>query len=215
MKTFFLSATSVAVLLMLYVVADVQAQRGPVAGQGPAIGIVDISYIFKNHRRFQGQMEAMKQDAEATKSQILKEKERITKKMEQLKEFKPGSEPYGKMEEEITHEQAEFNARGALQQKDFMERESRVYMTVYKEVSDAVSYEAQKRGMTLVLRFNGDPVEAANRESVLREINKPIVHYVREADITPDVLDELNRGAKPAVSGGGTAIRPGVAPRQK
>jgi hypothetical protein len=62
--------------------------------------------------------------------------------------------------------------------------------------------------MTLVLRFNGDPVEPGNRESVLREINKPIVHYAREADITPDVLNEVNRGgggAAPARS----AARPG------
>jgi hypothetical protein len=69
-----------------------------------------------------------------------------------------------------------------------------VYLNVYREVSDAVAYQAQRRGMTLVLRFNGDPVDGSSRESVLRDINKPIVHYTREADITPDVLTDLNRG---------------------
>ena len=217
MKSFFLSATSVAVLLTFYVVADAQVQRGPAAGAAPAIGIVDISYIFKHHRRFQAQMEAMKTDAESTKDQILKEKERITKLMTQLKEYNPGTPNHNKLEEDITHQQAEFNAKAALQQKDFMERESRVYMTVYKEVSDAVAYEAQKRGMTLVLRFNGDVVDGNNRESVLREINKPIVHYSQQADITPAVLDELNRGEPAPRQNGGTvpraATRPGVAPR--
>lgn len=197
MKSFFLSATSVAVLLGLYVAADVQAQKGA-AGPAPAVGIVDISYIFKNYQRFQQQMEGMKTDAEAAKAQITKERERITKLMEQLKTLKAGTREYNTMEEDITHQQADFNAKAALQQKDFLERESKVYLNVYREVADAVAYQAQRRGMTLVLRFNGDPVDGSSRESVLRDINKPIVHYSREADITPDVLSDLNRaGAVP------------------
>jgi len=193
-KKFFLSAVVVAALVSVYVVADAQAQRGPASGPMPTVGIVDISYIFKNHARFQQQMESMKQDAEATKNQIMKEKERITKEMERLKDYKQGTAEYNKLEEDITHMQADFNAKAALQQKDFLERESRVYIAVYKEVADAVNLVSRQRGMTLVLRFNGDPVEPGNRESVLREINKPIVHYTREADITPDVISEVNRG---------------------
>jgi outer membrane protein len=192
-KNFFLSATIVAILASLYVAADVEAQR-PAAGPAPAIGIVDISYIFKHHQRFQGQMEQMKKDAEDTKNAITKERDRITKLMEQLKDYKPGTEQYKKLEEDITHMQSDFNAKAALQQKDFMERESQVYLSVYKEVADAVRYQAERRGMTLVLRFNGDPVEPGSRESILRDINKPIVHYTREADITPDVLSDVNRG---------------------
>jgi Skp family chaperone for outer membrane proteins len=129
--------------------------------------------------------------------------------MEKLKDFKPGTPDYAKLEEEITHAQANFQASAALQQKDIMERESKVYLQVYKEVADAVQYHAQRRGMTLVLRFNGDPVEGANRESILREINKPIVYNVREADITPDVLDDLNRTSSVPKN----ATRTGVPPR--
>jgi Skp family chaperone for outer membrane proteins len=206
-KKFYLSAVVVAALVTVYVAADAQAQRGPASGPMPTVGIVDISYIFKNHARFQQQMESMKQDAETTKNQIMKEKERIQKVMEQLKDYKQGTAEYNKLEEDITHMQADFNAKAALQQKDFLERESRVYIAVYKEVADAVNLVSRQRGMTLVLRFNGDPVEPGNRESVLREINKPIVHYTREADITPDVISEVNRGggAAPARS----AARPG------
>jgi Skp family chaperone for outer membrane proteins len=212
-KSFFLSAASVAVLLTLYVVVDVQAQKNTAAGPPPNIGIVDISYIFKNHHRFQQQMESMKKDAELTKNQIMKEKDRITKEMERLNDFKKGSEQYNKHEENVMHQQADFNATAAKQQKDFLERESKVYMSVYKEVADAVTFHARQRGMTLVLRFNGDPVEQGNREAVLREINKPIVHYTREADITPDVLDDLNRSSGGVGAPVRGATRPAVPSR--
>jgi hypothetical protein len=52
-------------------------------------------------------------------------------------------------------------------------------------------------------------VDGANRDQILREINKPIVYNVREADITPDVLDDLNRTASVPKN----AIRTGVPPR--
>jgi len=44
----------------------------------------------------------------------------------------------------------------------------------------------------LVLRFNGDPINANKREDVLRAINKPVV-YQGGIDITPDILSGVNR----------------------
>jgi Skp family chaperone for outer membrane proteins len=213
-KSFFYSATVVAVLLTIYAVADAQAQRGA-AGPPPQVAVVDVSYVFKHHTRFQGQMEAMKKDVEQTEETLKKERDRITKLMEKMKDYKPGTPDYNKLEEDITHMQADFNARAALQKKEILERESKVYMGVYREVSDAVKYYAERNGIAMVLRFNGDPVDPNNRESILREINKPIV-FQRDVDITPIILDDLNRNAaggggdRPADKRGG---RPGVPPR--
>jgi outer membrane protein len=207
-KTFITSAACLALCLSLFVAAQAPAQRGA-AGPAPSVGIVDVAYIYKNYKRFQQQMDGMKADMENVKAVVTKERDRITRLMEKLKDFKPGTPDYAKLEEEITHAQAQFQANAALQQKDIMERESKVYLQVYKEVADAVQYHAQRRGMTLVLRFNGDPVDGANRDQILREINKPIVYNVREADITPDVLDDLNRTASVPKN----AIRTGVPPR--
>jgi Skp family chaperone for outer membrane proteins len=149
---------------------------------------------------------------ESAKNAMLKEKDRIQQQMERLKSFKQGTAEYNKLEEDVTHMQADYNAQTALKQKEFMEKESRIMMGVYREVADAVAVIAQQRGMSLVLKFNGDPVDPANRESVMREISKPFAYYSREADITPDVLAEVSgpaRGgaANPNLRG---AVRPGV-----
>jgi Skp family chaperone for outer membrane proteins len=211
-KSFFLSATIVAALLTLYVVADVQAQKGGAAGPPPQVAVIDVSYVFKNHTRFQGQMEGMKKDVEAAEEALKKERDRIQKLMDKMKDYKPGTADYNKFEEDVTHMQADFQVRTQLQKKEFLEREAKIYMQVYREVSDSVKYYAERNGIAMVLRFNGDPVDPNNRESVLREINKPIV-FQRDVDITPAILDDLNRPT--GGGGGGAAVRPkpGVAPR--
>ena len=83
-----------------------------------------------------------------------------------------------------------------------MEREAKIYYTVYQEVNDEVKYYSDRNGITMVLRFNGDPVDVNNRESVMREINKPIV-YQNGVDITPKILEALNKRTPVANKGGG------------
>ena len=90
---------------------------------------------------------------------------------------------------------ADFNLKMTRLRKSFMEREAEVYYRTYLEVTDAVKYYATRHNIGLVIRFNGEPVDANRREDVLREINKPVV-YQNEIDITGDVLALLNRDAQ-------------------
>jgi hypothetical protein len=83
-------------------------------------------------------------------------------------------------------------------------------MAAHREVLDAVSVVAQQRGMTLVMKFNGDPVEQGNPQSIMREVGKLIVYNSRETDITPAVLDEISRPQGNAGTNPRAAGRPGV-----
>jgi hypothetical protein len=65
---------------------------------------------------------------------------------------------------------------------------------------------ATKNGIVLVLRFNGDPVDGNNRDEILRGINKAIVYNDPRMDITPYVLQDLNRSAAPGT--GPIGVRP-------
>jgi hypothetical protein len=47
----------------------------------------------------------------------------------------------------------------------------------------------------VVHRFDGDPVDATDRNRILGSITKPIVYYDPQIDITPDVLRMLNGAA--------------------
>jgi hypothetical protein len=64
-------------------------------------------------------------------------------------------------------------------------------------VVDAVNLYAKSHNIGMVLRFNGEPVDANKREDVMRDINKQVVIQDR-IDITPDVLMLLNRESQQA-----------------
>ncbi len=167
------------------------------------IAVVDIAYIFKTYQKFKQQTDEMKTRVQAAEADINKDQDGIKRKAEELRGYNSGSPDYKKAENDLVRMQADLQLKVSLQKKDFMEQEGKIYFNVSREVEDAVKQIAIKNGIVLVLRFNGDPVDGNNREDILRDINKGIVYYDHNMDITPAVLVELNRsaGANPGMIG--------------
>jgi Skp family chaperone for outer membrane proteins len=173
--------------------AVAQAPSKPAAG--PNIALLDVSYIFKNHARFKGQMEEMKADVERAEQQVKTERDAIGKLAERLQEFRKGTPDYKQMEEELAKRGADLQVQVQLQKNEFLQREAKIYHNVYQEIWQVTDYYAKQNGVDMVLRFNGDPVDVERPDSVLSFINKPVVWYQKQLDITPAVLQELNRNA--------------------
>jgi len=168
--------------------------QAPVQPAGPAthVAVVDIGYIFKNHARFKSAMDQMKDEVMTAENGLKAERDRINGLMEQLKGFNVGTAEYKRLEAEIAKAQGDFNVNAQLQKKDFMEREARVYKQVYDEVEKAVAQFAKEHRIAVVHRFDGEPVDSADRNQIMRGITKPIVYYEPGIDITPDILKMLN-----------------------
>ena len=128
------------------------------------------------------------------KHTLKQERQAIAKMQERLEALKPGTPDYKQLDEQVAKAKAAFNVKASQQRKEFLDREARIYYDTYLEVNDAVKYYAQRHNLGLVVRFNGDPTDPNRREDVLRAINRPVV-YQNAIDITPDVLQELNRSA--------------------
>lgn len=173
------------------------------------VAVIDVGYIFKNHARFKGAMDKMKDEVMAAENALKSERDRINGLMEQLKGFNVGTPEYKKLEAEIAKAQGDFNVTAQLQKKDFMDREAKVYLQVYTDIERAVAQFAREHGIAVVLRFDGDPVDGADRNQILRGITKPIVYYEAGNDITPDILRMLNGAAVADQTG-----RPGAVPQR-
>ncbi len=191
--------------------APAAQQNVPPIAPGTRLGVdglavVDVAYIFKNHARFKQQMEAMKAKVDAAEQELKRDQEDYKRLADQLKNYQPGSPDYKKTEDDMLKKQGDLNLKVSLQKKDFMEQEGRIYFNVSREIDDAVKQIATKNNIGLVLRFNGDPVDPVDRNDILRGINKPIVYYDPRMDITPYVLQDLNRSA--AAGTGPVGVRP-------
>lgn len=203
MKHTFLGATAVASLLLVVAVGELRAQGGNVLAGAGKVAVIDINYIFKKNTRFEQMMQEMKRDYEAAEKVLKAEHTRIMKMAEQQKAFTPGSVDYKKLDEEVTRLQGDFTVKASLKKKELLERESSIYYTVYREISEEVKHHADRNGFSLVLRFNGDPVDPSSRQSVLNGISNPVVYQSGAIDITPVILDVLNRRAAGGINAAG------------
>jgi Skp family chaperone for outer membrane proteins len=168
-----------------------QPVRQPVhPGAGGGIAMLDISYIFDKLPRFKQMLEEMKADVDRAEQEVKVERDAIKKLMDRLEGFK-GTPDYKAMEEEVAKRQGDLAVRINLQKKDFMLREAKIYHNVYKEIQQETEYYCAQNGIDLVLRFNGDPVDVDKPDSVLAFINRPVVTYAKDRDITPIILDRL------------------------
>jgi Skp family chaperone for outer membrane proteins len=191
-----------AVLSFGYLISLAVAQQGPVRpGAGPHVALLDVSYIFKNHARFKDMMQGMKADVERAEAHVKSERDAIGKLAEGLGNFRKGTPDYKQMEEELAKRQADLSVQVTLQKNEFLQREATIYHNVYEEILQATDYYSKQNGIDMVVRFNGDPVDVQRPDSVLAHINQQVVWYQKNMDITPAILQELNR----------TAVNPGPA----
>lgn len=205
MKTL-LSAAIAAIVLSGSLATEAAAQASQAGANAPKFGfaVVDVSYIFKNHASFRKQMDSMKGEMQQIEQSLEGERKKIVAKEEEKNSYKPGSPEFKQADDESATLKAQFQLNMQRLRKDFMEKEAKAYYATYQEVSKAIAYYAQQKKIGLVLRFNGEPADPAQREAILRDINKP-VQYQNQIDITPDILAMVNRGQ----SAPANASRPG------
>jgi Skp family chaperone for outer membrane proteins len=192
-----------------------QAPRGTASAAG-GVAVVDITFILENYARLKQAGDKFKADVENTGKRFKGEQEALMKSAERLQQLKPGSEDYKKLEEELAQKGSDLKVQASLEEKDFAERESQMYLAAYREVQNVIRVYAERNGISLVLRFNGKPVDANNRDAIRSELFKTVLYNSPSIDITDAILAEMNRGAaapptatRPA---GPTATRP-AAPR--
>jgi Skp family chaperone for outer membrane proteins len=177
----------------------------------PNIALLDVGYLFKNHVRFNGMREDLKRDLAAFQESVKVEKAKIEQLAARLQDYRRGTPDYKSLEEEISQRRVELAAKFELQGREFTRREARIYHNVYQEITDATNHYIQQRGIDMVLRFSGDPVDPEQPDSVLASLNKPVVAYQGGVDITPAILQELNR-TKPGPRSVSANARPPTVP---
>ena len=191
MKRLIYLATIVATVFTVSVASKAVAQGTQQGWTG--VAIIDLTYIFENHPGFQARRDAMRHEVEQAEEEVKVRREEMRKLAERLEGFRPGTPEYKQLEEELSRRSADLNVSTQLKKKDFLLSESKMYYTVYQEVLDEVRFYAERNGVNLVLRFNGDPIDTNKPEEVLKELNKSVVYYNTSIDITPIILEQLKR----------------------
>ena len=146
------------------------------------VAVIDIAKVFKDHRRCNERMAAIKGEIEIFEGDVRTRRELIagTKITD--------SDKAAELENEL---QAEVE----LKRKDFLEQEAVVYFEIYSEIESSVARLCRERDIGLVLRYHADVMKKDDRASVLQGVNRAVVHR-RVPDLTGDVLDIANSARK-------------------
>lgn len=217
MRTTLLAATIVAIGVAAFTFGHVDAQsQTPPRAAAPStahhgVAVIDIRYIFNKYSRFQQGLEGWKHEMENTRGLLKKDAEGFEKQVEKLKALKPGTKEFKTLEEELARRESDQKVQVQIKEKEFNEKRAKLYLTAYQDISEAVKNYSDRNGISLVLDFNGAPVDQNNPQAIQGEILKLVV-YQNGIDITPIILDDLNRRAatpvaRPPVSPNGTIKR--------
>ncbi len=201
MKRFLSGICGAALLAAVCMISPASAQQAS-AGN---IAVIDIPVIFKNHTLFKKQMDDLKVEVESAEQSLNQYRERMQKMAEELQGYKAGTPEYKALEEEMAKLQADLQVKVGMQKKDFMEREARIYYNTYNQITETVATFAQRHSIALVLRYNSNPIDPQNRQSVLEGVNRPVI-YQSQIDITYDILRVLNNGVAQNAAIGGSQV---------
>ncbi len=181
---------------------------------GPTIVVVDVGRVFKEHIRFNTQMNAMKERVKAFDAVVRGKREQLQVMAQQAQDAGAESEKYKQLERQSAQAMSDLRVDLSLKKKEFMEEEARLYYDIYAEVTRAISEFADSNGIRMVLRYNSERSDSKDRNRVLQEINNNVV-FQRNSDITKPIIDYCNRGSQRTANQGnreGPALPP-LSPR--
>ena len=206
-KTFVL----VVALLATMTAAGASAQSAaPAATPNVAIVLIDVGAIFKAHPYFNARMKELQADVEAAEAQIKKERDQLRTMMEELSRIKAGTQEYKDFEAQVFETRNKLDTKVQLQRKEFLSREAKIYHQAYQSVQQEVEAFARTNNISVVMKFNREAPDPEKPDEIIRDLNKPVLYYAKQLDITDYIVQGLTRRMEGGPSATPSATRPAV-----
>jgi len=155
--------------------------------------VLDVTKVFKEHRRFKQDIELMAKEAQGFQTYLQQQEARLKDLAAKGQAAKVGSPEYRQIDEDMTRIRSDVQVQSQLKKKELMLQEAKIYFQYYNELQEEVGKFADANGITLVMRWNSEPIDSSDRMSVQQGVNKPVV-YQRNLDITQWVINKINEG---------------------
>lgn len=193
-----------------------EAPAAAASNEPHKVGLIDMAHVFKNYKKFEALREELKEEIAGSEAKAKGMQEELAEMQKAMKGLAEGGPEFTKAEQIIVKKAAEFETFRRAASRDFLKKESQIYLQVYNETSDAVAKYASHYKYTLIIRFNREELDTENPQNLLQGMNRQVVYHKPEDDITPSVLEFLNRkyaapaATKAPVTAPKTTNRPGT-----
>ena len=185
------------------------AQNGPPSGPH-RIGLIDMAHIFKEYKWFTDQRAQLKVEIKNSDTRIKAMVADMKKLKAQYadKTIKDGSPQKKALLQQLISADTNYRTFRQSEQQRFLDKEAKIYKSVYMEVTKAVDIYATHFQYTLILRFSrANVADATESRAILTKLNRLVIYSKPGHDITTPILDHLNKQYVIRI-GGGRARRP-------
>lgn len=190
--------STLTLLVLLFSASSIHAQQ--------QVAVVDMGKIFRDHIAFKGQITALQKEVESFKLTIQADRVKIQTESEALAAIPKSSPNFRTKEAEIAKMAADMQLGHNMKNRDFMEKEAKVYYQTYVQILTTIQDFCRRSNVSLVVRFTGDQIDPNNRASVLAGVNNVVVFQNRK-DITGEIIKIINGGASVANQNNGATNR--------
>ena len=187
--------------LVTVVALSVSTASAQEAKQSGIVAVLDVAKVFKDNRDFESKMQSIKSTADQLKASIQQKQEAIKQEAGGLQQYEVGSAERNQMEAELVQKQAKLRTEAHQAEVDLLSKEARVYYETYQQMQSILSSLSTEYGISLVLRFDSEEVDANNRGEVIKGVNRAVV-YQQGLDLTTMVIEKMSNNV--AAAGGGT-----------
>jgi len=188
-RRFVLSAIALAITT-LTVLAPTAATAQE---SGHRMAVVDVAYIFKNNQGIKSQVKEVEDNLKAFDAELQDKRNELKSAAEKLKTFAVGSPDYTSQEERVASMESKLRLDMARKRKELADREAKIYYDNYQHIAAGVKILAQHYKINLVLRYNSEDMDLEKGESVIRGVMKNIVYHDESLDMTPGVMQYLDK----------------------
>jgi Skp family chaperone for outer membrane proteins len=178
---------AIAVVAVTVFASNTQAQES----QSGVVAVLDVAEVFKSNAEFEAQMNSIKQDAEGLKQTIQQRQEAIKQEAQQVSQMEALSPARQEAETAVEQKQALLRTEARQAEAALLNREAQVYYTTYTEMQDFVRRVAEVNNISLVIRFDSAPIDQTNRQEVIKGVNRTVVHYGNQINLTKMVIDGM------------------------
>jgi outer membrane protein len=160
------------------------------------VGLVDMAEVFQGYKKFEDLRAELAAEIEKSDAEAKVMVERMQKMQQGMQESKlaPGSPEYEQAEKTLLNAKGEFEAFRAATQRKLARRESEMFKVIYADTTSMVKKYAEYAKYTVVVRFDRKDIdENTPPNEAVQRMNKQVVYYRADDDITDVVLQTLNK----------------------
>ena len=169
------------------------AQEPALLKPGSRIAIVDLTRIYAHHVDFKQKVDLMRIDVQQAEMELKASKEALEALKNSLEKEPIGSAERAEAQLKLDLDTQALQLQVNQQKARFMKQEAQIYIETYDRVLGIIATYAEKQGIELVLRFNGQPIDRNNNlQNVMQQLNRQVVFNNKRIDITDEILRQAN-----------------------